>query len=104
MFEPGPIQVSAGIVLQYQYRDHFPDANAPGDSRAENVLPPCGQGRAGMGKAMSATSSTKSESGLGETIRVVIHPLLIPLGIRTFLFHPFKGPSGWTKATLPGGA
>ena len=100
MFEPGPIQVSAGIVLQYQYRDHFPDANVPGDSRAENVLPPCGQRPAGIGKAMSVTSSTKSESGLGETIRVVIHALLIALVIRTFLFQPFNIPSGSMKATL----
>src|SRR5213592_1972567 len=100
MFEPGPIQVSAGIVLQYQYRDHFPDANVPGDSRAENVLPPCGQRPAGIGKAMSVTSSTKSESGLGETIRVVIYALLIALVIRTFLFQPFYIPSGSMEATL----
>jgi signal peptidase I len=86
--------------LQLQYRDHFPDANVPGDSRAENVLPPCGQGLAGIGKAMSVTSSTKSESGLGETIRVVIHALLIALVIRTFLFQPFNIPSGSMKATL----
>ena len=43
---------------------------------------------------MSVTSSTKSESGLGETIRVVIHALLIALVIRTFLFQPFNIPSG----------
>src|SRR5437868_6728585 len=49
---------------------------------------------------MSVTSSTKSESGLGETIRVVIHALLIALVIRTFLFQPFNIPSGWMKATL----
>src|SRR5260221_11693850 len=70
------------------------------DSRAENVLPPCGQRPAGIGKAMSVTSSTKSESGLGETIRVVIHALLIALVIRTFLFQPFNIPSGSMKATL----
>src|SRR5438552_4552336 len=55
---------------------------------------------AGIGKAMSVTSSTKSESGLGETIRVVIHALLIALVIRTFLFQPFNIPSGSMKATL----
>src|SRR5438132_9005380 len=49
---------------------------------------------------MSVTSSTKSESGLGETIRVVIHALLIALVIRTFLFQPFNIPSGSMKATL----
>src|ERR687891_608504 len=86
--------------LQLQYRDHFPDANVPGDSRAENVLPPCGQGPAGIGKAMSVTSSTKTESGIGETIRVVIHALIIALVIRTFLFQPFNIPSGSMKATL----
>jgi signal peptidase I len=86
--------------LQLQYQDHFPDANVPGDSRAENVLPPCGQGLAGIGKAMSVTSSTKSESGLGETIRVVLHALVIALVIRTFLFQPFNIPSGSMKETL----
>ena len=49
---------------------------------------------------MSVTSGTKSESGLGETIRVVIHALLIALVIRTFLFQPFNIPSGSMKATL----
>ena len=49
---------------------------------------------------MSVTSSTKSESGLGETIRVVIHAPLIALVIRTFLFQPFNIPSGSMKATL----
>ncbi|MGX1107025.1 MULTISPECIES: signal peptidase I [Bradyrhizobium] len=49
---------------------------------------------------MSVTTGTKSESGLGETIRVVIHALLIALVIRTFLFQPFNIPSGSMKATL----
>src|SRR6204780_4579782 len=49
---------------------------------------------------MSVTSGTKSDSGLGETIRVVIHALLIALVIRTFLFQPFNIPSGSMKATL----
>src|SRR5207247_9511793 len=49
---------------------------------------------------MSVTSSTKSESGLSETIRVVIHALLIALVIRTCLFQPFNIPSGSMKATL----
>jgi signal peptidase I len=72
-----------------------------GDSREENGLPPRGENRAfGIGKAMSVTSGTKSEGGLGETIRVVIHALLIALVIRTFLFQPFNIPSGSMKATL----
>ncbi len=49
---------------------------------------------------MSVTSPTKTESGLGETIRVIIHALLIALVIRTFLFQPFNIPSGSMKATL----
>jgi signal peptidase I len=52
------------------------------------------------GKAMSVTSGTKSESGFGETVRVIIHALLIALVIRTFLFQPFNIPSGSMKATL----
>jgi len=46
------------------------------------------------------TSGTKSESGLGETIRVISHALLIALVIRTFLFQPVNIPSGSMKATL----
>jgi len=49
---------------------------------------------------MSVTSGTKTESGVGETVRVVIHALLIALVIRTFLFQPFNIPSGSMKATL----
>src|ERR1700753_3734015 len=49
---------------------------------------------------MSVTSGTKTESGFGETIRVVIHALLIALVIRTFFFQPFNIPSGSMKATL----
>ena len=49
---------------------------------------------------MSVTTGTKTEGGLGETIRVVVHALLIALVIRTFLFQPFNIPSGSMKATL----
>jgi signal peptidase I len=49
---------------------------------------------------MSVTSGAKTESGIGETIRVVIHALIIALVIRTFLFQPFNIPSGSMKATL----
>jgi len=49
---------------------------------------------------MSVTSGKKSDGGLGETIRVIIHALLIALVIRTFLFQPFNIPSGSMKATL----
>src|ERR1043165_5703888 len=49
---------------------------------------------------MSVTSPTKAESGLCETIRVIIHALIIALVIRTFMFQPFNIPSGSMKATL----
>jgi len=49
---------------------------------------------------MSVTTRTKRESGFGETVRVIIHALLIALVIRTFLFQPFNIPSGSMKATL----
>ncbi|HZL29451.1 MAG TPA: signal peptidase I [Pseudolabrys sp.] len=50
---------------------------------------------------MSVTSGTKrTEGGVGETIRVIIHALIIALVIRTFLFQPFNIPSGSMKATL----
>ena len=49
---------------------------------------------------MSVTSRTKPDAERGETIRVIIHALLIALVIRTFLFQPFNIPSGSMKATL----
>jgi signal peptidase I len=50
---------------------------------------------------MSVSSGTKrKEGGIGETVRVVFHALVIALVIRTFLFQPFNIPSGSMKATL----
>jgi signal peptidase I len=50
---------------------------------------------------MSVTSGTKrKEGGIGETVRVIFHALIIALVIRTFLFQPFNIPSGSMKATL----
>jgi signal peptidase I len=50
---------------------------------------------------MSVTSGSKrTEGGVGETVRVIIHALIIALVIRTFLFQPFNIPSGSMKATL----
>ncbi len=46
------------------------------------------------------TEEKRKESGLSETIRVIVHALLIALVIRTFLFQPFNIPSGSMKATL----
>ena len=52
-------------------------------------------------RPMSVTSGTKrKEGGIAETIRVVVHALIIALVIRTFLFQPFNIPSGSMKATL----
>ena len=50
---------------------------------------------------MSVTSGTKrKEGGIGETVRVIIHALIIALVIRTFFFQPFNIPSGSMKDTL----
>ena len=50
---------------------------------------------------MSVTTGTKrKEGGVAETVRVIIHALIIALVIRTFLFQPFNIPSGSMKATL----
>ncbi|MGL4291002.1 MAG: signal peptidase I [Phreatobacter sp.] len=48
---------------------------------------------------MAETSKT-AKGGMGETVRVVVHALLIALVIRTFLFQPFNIPSGSMKDTL----
>jgi signal peptidase I len=50
---------------------------------------------------MSVTTGAKrKEGGLGETVRVIIHALIIAVIIRTFLFQPFNIPSGSMKETL----
>ena len=50
---------------------------------------------------MSVQTGTKRrEGGFGETVRVVIHALIIALVIRTFLFQPFNIPSGSMIPTL----
>jgi signal peptidase I len=49
---------------------------------------------------MSVTSTKRKDSGFGETVRVVIHALIIAVVIRTFLFQPFNIPSGSMKETL----
>jgi signal peptidase I len=47
-----------------------------------------------------STQAKRKEGGLGETVRVIIHALIIAGVIRTFLFQPFNIPSGSMKATL----
>jgi len=52
-------------------------------------------------KKMTISSEQKrKEGGIVETIRVVIHALIIALIIRTFLLQPFNIPSGSMEATL----
>src|SRR5438067_5037369 len=68
--------------------------------RAKNVLCHTARNREGNREAMSVTSGTRKEGGIGETIRVIIHALIIALVIRTFLFQPFNIPSGSMKETL----
>jgi signal peptidase I len=46
------------------------------------------------------TQQKRKESGFAETVRVVIHALIIAAVIRTFLFQPFNIPSGSMKETL----
>ena len=46
------------------------------------------------------TDEKRREGGIGETVRVIVHALLIAAIIRTFLFQPFNIPSGSMKATL----
>ncbi|MFG1464844.1 signal peptidase I [Xanthobacter sp. DSM 24535] len=49
---------------------------------------------------MTAASDSKKEGGFLETVKVIIHALLIALVIRTVLFQPFNIPSGSMKDTL----
>ncbi|MGE0847323.1 MAG: signal peptidase I [Flavobacteriaceae bacterium] len=49
---------------------------------------------------MATVPASKDKGGFGETVRVVIHALLIALVIRTMLFQPFNIPSGSMKSTL----
>jgi signal peptidase I len=50
---------------------------------------------------MSVTPEVKrQEGGIAETVRVIIHALIIALVIRSFLFQPFNIPSGSMENTL----
>jgi signal peptidase I len=65
------------------------------------MIDPTGGRRDGKTKAMSvSTQQKRKEGGFAETVRVVIHALLIAFVIRTFLFQPFNIPSGSMRDTL----
>ena len=49
---------------------------------------------------VTTTEQKRKEGGFGETVRVIVHALIIALVIRTFLFQPFNIPSGSLKPTL----
>ena len=46
------------------------------------------------------TQQKRKEGGFAETVRVIVHALIIAAVIRTVLFQPFNIPSGSMKATL----
>ena len=49
---------------------------------------------------LAPKSTPARESGIGETIKVILQALAIALVVRTFLFQPFNIPSGSLVPTL----
>src|SRR5688572_27828204 len=49
---------------------------------------------------MSVEVDTQEKGGMRETIRVIIHALILALLVRIFLFQPFNIPSGSMIPTL----
>jgi signal peptidase I len=47
-----------------------------------------------------STENERQQGGLAETLRVVVHALIIALVIRTFLFQSFNSPSASMESTL----
>ncbi|MEJ1158574.1 signal peptidase I [Prosthecomicrobium sp. N25] len=50
--------------------------------------------------SVSTTDKKEQAGGFGETVKVIIHALILALLVRTFLFQPFNIPSGSMKSTL----
>jgi len=51
-------------------------------------------------KQRAKSRDKRKEGGVAETVRVIVHALIIAFVIRTFLFQPFNIPSGSMEATL----
>src|SRR5687767_4474432 len=51
-------------------------------------------------RQVGVATTKKDEGGFLETLRVVVHALIIAVVIRTVLFQPFSIPSGSMKETL----
>ena len=49
---------------------------------------------------MEPTMTEKKEGGWGETLRTIVHAVLIALVVRTFAYEPFNIPSGSMLPTL----
>jgi signal peptidase I len=82
-----------------QPRGECPRAIAPAGPKGYKVAGPAAATR--DNRLMSVQSGSKrKEGGVAETVRVVIHALIIALVIRTFLFQPFNIPSGSMIPTL----
>ncbi len=58
------------------------------------------EGCRAMGAKERTENGTESRSVIWETVRIIIHALIIALFIRIFLYQPFNIPSGSMKSTL----
>ncbi len=50
--------------------------------------------------SVNADAKKTQQSGLMDTVRIVIHALILALFVRVFLYQPFHIPSGSMKSTL----
>ena len=50
---------------------------------------------------MSERKARRTKQGsLGETVRIIVHALILALIVRTFFYQPFNIPSGSMKETF----